>query len=130
MTRCEGRKGAAVLRYKDRMKVTKDIVKSMPYKDKRIVAAVYKTVSGIEIDKINGCEGMEPIPESVRIVGKHGDMYQVVWGNSNELVEVGRDELSASLDSYFGESRDAKNAERPTEGLVEEATTGEYEEDR
>ena len=105
MVRCEGRKGAAIHEYSKRMKATKDIVKSMPYKDRNIIAAVYADGKSY---RINGCEGMEKQPESVRIIGKDGEMYKVVWGNSENVVEVSRSELSKQIDSYFGEEKTSK----------------------
>jgi len=102
MVRCEGRKGAALHRYNERMKATRDIVKGMPYKNKSIIAAVYKSVGGIELDRINGCQGMQHVPESVRIIGKDADGYKVVWGNSNKVVEISKSKLSDILDRYYG----------------------------
>lgn len=124
MVRCVGKKGAVIHRYNERMRATKDIVKSMPFKDKKIIAAVYADGKSY---RINGCEGMDKAPESVRIIGRSEDgKYQVVWGNSSNFVEVGHDELSARLDSYFGESR-AENV-KSTENV--EVTTEEHDEDR
>ena len=102
MAYCEGRKGEAKRRYEERMEATRDIVKKMPYEDENIIAAVYADGKSYTI---NGCQGMEQEPESVRIIGKNGDMYQVVWGKSIEKVEVRRDELSKQIDSYFGEEQ-------------------------
>ena len=98
MVRCEGRKGAALHRYNERMKATRDIVKGMPYKDKSIIAAVFADGKSY---RISGCQGMQPVPEFVRIVGKDADGYKVVWENSNEVVEISKSELSAKLDSYY-----------------------------
>ena len=100
MARCEGRKGAALHRYNERMKATRKIVNGMPYKNKSIIAAVYKSVGGIELDRINGCQGMQRVPESVRIVGKDADRYKVVWGN--KVVEISKSKLSDILDRYYG----------------------------
>lgn len=122
MVRCEGRKGAAIHEYSKRMKATKDIVKSMPYKDKNIIAAVYADGKSY---RINGCEGLEKEPESVRIIGKNGDMYKVVWGNSRNVVEVGCTELSKQIDSYFGKEKTSKDTKHATSH-----ETVDYEEDR
>ncbi|MBR2704587.1 MAG: hypothetical protein IKE91_03865 [Clostridia bacterium] len=116
MARCEGRKGAAIQEYSRRMKATKDIVKGMPYRDKSIIAAVYADGKSY---RINGCEGMEKVPESVRIIGKHGDMYKVVWGNSKNVVEVGRSELSNQIDSYFGVEQTSKESKATSHDTVD-----------
>ena len=97
MVRCEGRKGAALHRYNERMKATREIVKGMPYKDKKIIAAVFADGKSY---RINGCQGMQPVPESVRIVGKDADRYKVVWGN--KVVEISKSKLSDILDRYYG----------------------------
>lgn len=97
MVRCEGRKGAALHRYNERMKATREIVEGMPYKDKEIIAAVFADGKSY---RINGCQGMQPVPESVRIVGKDADRYKVVWGN--KVVEISKSKLSDILDRYYG----------------------------
>lgn len=97
MVRCEGRKGAALHRYNERMKATRDIVKGMPYKDTSTIAAVF---AGGKSYRISGCQGMQPVPESVRIVGKDADRYKVVWGN--KVVEISKSKLSDILDRYYG----------------------------
>lgn len=98
MLNCKGKKGEARAIYKSKFDKMKSRVKELPYKNKEVIAAVF--ADGKEY-RINGCEGMEKVPESVRIIGKDGDMYKVVWGNSNSYSEVSREELSGKLDKYF-----------------------------
>ena len=113
MARCEGRKGAAISKYNEKMKATRDIVKDMPYKDKNVIAAVFADGKSY---RISGCEGMDKAIESVRIIGKSEDgMYQVVWGNSNEVSVVSKAELSSRLDSYFGENKEAETVSHDDE---------------
>ena len=99
MVRCEGKKGAAVHEYNKKMKKTEQILGKMQYVDNRIIAAV---LAGGRCYTINGCRGMQPLPEYVRIIGKDKDRYKVVLGNSKEVVDVSIKELLTKLNGDFG----------------------------
>ena len=95
-----GRKGNAKKIYRSKLDLAKSRLKNLPYRSKEIIAAVFADGKSY---KVNGCNGMEKaIPESVRIMGKNIDMYEVVWGKSGECSLVSKEELSTKLDNYFG----------------------------
>jgi len=124
MLNCKGKKGEARAIYKSKFDKMKARVKELPYKNKEVIAAVF--ADGKEY-RINGCEGMNKVPESVRIIGKDGDMYKVVWGNSKVCSEVSREELSNKLDIYFDVKCNAQHGQAVDNHEVAEES---HEEDR
>lgn len=92
MSRYTGQKGKANLIYTNKVALTKSRLKTMPVVDKVMAMAVYADGN---IYTINGCNGLEKSePKFIRIYGREGSMYKVVFENSKTPSKMDKEELS------------------------------------
>ena len=68
----------------------------MPVVDKAMAIAVYADGN---IYTIDGCKGLEKSePKYIRIYGREGNMYKVVFENSKTPSKMNKEELSSRFD--------------------------------